>query len=222
MCGRFAQHGQLDLFMQEIDPGRQANSALQDVQPTWNLAPSQEAWTIVEQHKQFSPMRMNWGFKPAWAKQEHKASINARVETAASKPYFRDAWRKGRCIVPADCFYEWQVQPDGSKQPMCIMLASGRPMLFGGLYATSGKEAPDAFAVVSTEAKGKLAEVHSRMPLILAPDDARSWLDPSAAPEQFDYAAAVRPSEDLVWHAVSKRVNDPKSNDAGLMQDVAA
>ena len=215
MCGRFTQHSDISLYMREIDSDWQLGQELESADPTWNLAPSQEAWVIVRRDGRLAPVRMNWGLRPAWAKPSMSTQINARVETAAEKPYFREAWRNRRCVVPADGYYEWQEFAGGdSKQPMYISLANERPMLLAGLYV------PGGFAVITQEAVGDMAEIHSRAPVVLPSERVSEWMGAKSA----DAARSVLASEyrlEVSCYPVSDRVNDRKNNEPKLVLPTA-
>ncbi|MDW8444830.1 MAG: SOS response-associated peptidase [Acetobacteraceae bacterium] len=145
--------------------------------------------------------------------------INARAETLAAKPAFRDAYRKRRCLVPIDAFYEWYAPPGArAKQPYAVALASGEPMALAGLW--EGWRAPDGtilrtFTVVTTDANPRLALLHDRMPVVVAPEDWPLWL----GEEEGDPARVLKPfpAEAFAVWPVSTRVNGVKANDASLL-----
>ena len=221
MCGRFTQFHPIEDFMEELEPDWDSVYASEEVPPSWNVAPSVKAWTAVSENNALAPKRMAWGFQPAWARDDMPKPINARVETASKKPYFKDAWRSSRCIVPIDSYYEWKDLSDGGKQPMCIYLADGSPMLLAGLHAQGRDEDPRCFAIVTTKASGKIAEVHHRKPLILQPDQARDWLAPDASKDDILRAATDSDQRELKWHPVSTEVNNPRNNGEILIREMS-
>ncbi len=169
-------------------------------------------------------VQARWGLVPFWAKDAAIGAkmINARAEGIAEKPAFRAAFRARRCLVPADGFFEWRATPRG-KRPYWVGLKGGMShepptFAFAGLWERWTK-APDgapleSCVIVTTEANALLRPVHDRMPVILAPADYESWLDP-AAPLQ-DALALLRPypAEAMMLHPVSTRVNSVRFDDA--------
>ena len=157
-----------------------AQMAIEDYHPRYNAAPSQELPVILHP----APDRIvagKWGFRPHWAKTkpEIKPQMNARSETAAEKPMFRGAFKTHRCLVIADGFYEWQ-RTGGPKVPYRITLTDGQPFAMAGLWsemATPDGDSLITFAVLTTDANERMAEIHTRMPVILALADQEKWLD---------------------------------------------
>jgi putative SOS response-associated peptidase YedK len=128
--------------------------------------------------------KLHWGLVPFWAKDISIGIklINARAETIASKPSFRNAFKKRRCLIPADGFYEWK-GPKGQKQPMLITLPESKPFAFAGLWETWNKKDDQdtiykSCTIITTEASDSVREIHHRMPAILKPEMYESWLDP--------------------------------------------
>ena len=184
-------------------------------EPRWNIAPTQLGPVVVEGPKgvrRIQPMR--WGLVPSWADDPAIGTrmINARSETAASKPSFRSAMRARRCLVPADGFYEWQLV-DGAKQPSLIRRGDRRPFAFAGLWEswTRGDRSLETFTILTTEPNEVLRPIHDRMPVIVAPADFAAWLDPDAR-DAAVVAPLLRPCDPAGWEAVpvSRYVNDPR------------
>ena len=127
-----------------------------------------------------------WGLVPHWATSPSVAArhINARAETLAISPTFRDALRRRRCIVPADAFFEW-TGTGRARQPHLIRRADRRPLAFAGLWATwrgsADGEPLRTFTIITTRANEAIAPLHNRMPVVLGPDDWATWLDPEVA-----------------------------------------
>lgn len=200
-------------------------------EPTWNMAPSQLG-PVVRLHPGTGARHLDllrWGLLPHWARgdpRKIRQPINARAETVATLPTFRDAFARRRCIVPIDGFYEWQVLPDG-KQPYAVARADGAVMALAGLW--EGWRGPDGetirtYAVVTTTAVDALGHLHERMPVVLEAADWAAWLgepgDGLAEP-----ASLLRPSAaELRTWPVSSRVNNVRNNGPDLMMaaDVAA
>ena len=220
MCGRYVANRSVD----EVRRIFGAVNPPPNFAPTWNLAPSQSA-PVLRVHPGDGSRHLDllsWGLVPHWAtdpKTERKP-INARSETAARLPLFRDAMARRRCIVPIDAFYEWQATETG-KQPHAIARADGAPMALAGLW--EGWRGPDgtvlrSFAILTTTACKPLAHLHERMPVMLEPPDWPLWLGEAAG----DHLALLRPSAAplRVWR-VSTKVNNVRNNGPDLLEEVA-
>ncbi|GGG28096.1 DUF159 family protein [Caldovatus sediminis] len=222
MCGRYF----LPRGPAAIAAHFETVSPLPNFPATWNLAPTQDG-LVVRRHPESGARHLDalrWGLVPRWAKDASVGArmINARAESLAERPAFRDAFRKRRCLVPADGFYEWPAGGAAPKQPYAIALASGEPMALAGLW--EGWRAPDgailrSFAIVTTEANAKLAALHPRMPAILPREAWPLWLGEDASEDEAALRALLRPCPEA-WLAawpVSTRVNRVAENDAGLL-----
>jgi putative SOS response-associated peptidase YedK len=171
---------------------------------------------------------LHWGTLPPWARDRgdaRGAQINARSETAATKPMFRDALRRRRCLIPADGFYEWQRAADGSgaKQPWFVGLTGGRPFAFAGIWQRTrepgGGGTFDSCAILTTDANELVRPIHHRMPVILRPEHHALWLDSELQdPDRIAALLAPVPQADMVAHTVGLRVNDPRCDDPGLRE----
>lgn len=194
--------------------------------PRFNVAPTQPVPVVRADEagrRHFALVR--WGLVPAWAKEVGaKPLINARAETVAEKPSFRSAFRRRRCLVPADGFYEWQAQAKGPKQPYFIRRRDGAPMAFAGIWehwqTPEGSEL-ESCAIVTTVANATLEPIHHRMPVILGEAAWDVWLDPDEARAP-DAQAVLGPAPDDLLEAVpvSTRVNAVSNDDAGLIEPV--
>ena len=146
-----------------------------------NIAPTALAWVLrPDAEGALRAARLRWGLVPAWSETSSTkfSAFNARVESVAEKPVFRGAFRTRRCLVPASGWYEWREEA-GRKIPFLFEPAAGGALLFAGLWERwqRGDEAVESFTVLTTEARGQVAEVHDRMPVLVAHEDARQWLD---------------------------------------------
>lgn len=146
-----------------------------------NIAPTAMAWVLrPDAEGALRAARLRWGLVPAWSETSSTkfSAFNARVESVAEKPVFRGAFRTRRCLVPASGWYEWREEA-GRKIPFLFEPAAGGALLFAGLWERwqRGDEAVESFTVLTTEARGQVAEVHDRMPVLVAHEDARQWLD---------------------------------------------
>lgn len=178
MCGRFDLHIQKE-FLEKIFGA----SILQDIQPHYNIAPSQQVaviHTIPEGNRQIAFLK--WGLIPSWAKDPSIGSrmINARSETVDVKPAFRNSLRHRRCIIPANGFYEWQ-EVGGKKKPLYVKMKDGSPMLFAGLWdhwkSPEGSEI-ESCTILTTNSNELIKPLHDGMPVILDKQDVDLWLGP--------------------------------------------
>jgi putative SOS response-associated peptidase YedK len=216
MCGRFrlgkGREALKKFFVCEGDAGWD---------PRYNVAPGQNVATIRQDPTQ--PVRrlalMRWGLIPSWAKEESIGykMINARSETAADKPAFRDALKSRRCLIPADGFYEWK-KLEKSKQPFCFTLADNDMFAFAGIWErwkSPAGQTLETCSILTTSANDLVREVHDRMPVILSPDAYDLWLDPGFSLSQ-GIKELLQPfsSKDMKKQPVSTRVNSVKIDDA--------
>jgi len=189
------------------------------VRPRYNIAPTQEVAMVVQDAtgtRVWTSAR--WGLIPSWAKDPSIGArmINARAETAASKPAFRAAMTRRRCLIPADGFYEWQTIA-GGKQPYYFTLPDHHPFAFAGLWERW--QADPAHPLVSctiltTEPNDAVARFHNRMPVILPETDYAEWLGASRLPEhRFAHMLTGSPAQALTATPVSTRVNNPRNDD---------
>ena len=220
MCGRYLLRAPLDELQQAFGFPERPNLA-----PRYNIAPTQPV-PIVRlradgRGRELALVR--WGLVPPWAKDAAIGSrmINARAEGITEKPAFRGAFRKRRCLVPADGFYEWRKVAGGGKRPVLIRRRDGAPFAFAGLWERwRGPEGPlDTCTIVTTDANALLAPIHDRMPVILDPADHERWLDPSRPGAE----ELLRPCPDDRLEAVpvSTRVNSPRNDDPSLLEPEA-
>ncbi len=219
MCGRYAAFLPADALAALF----QLAGPVPNWAPTWNMAPSRSA-PVVRVHPDSRERRLDllrWGLVPHWIKdlKETRQPINARGETIAVTPMFRDAFVRRRCLVPADAFYEWQTA-DGGKLPWAIARQDGAPIVFGGLW--EGWRGPDgtvirSFTIVTTSACLALRPLHERMPLVLEARDWPLWLGETDG----DVSALSRPSDTgfRVWR-VGTAVNNVRNDAPALLEPV--
>jgi putative SOS response-associated peptidase YedK len=211
MCGRYVFLSPLEAIQAMFKFDQMTNLG-----PNYNVAPTHEM-PIVRRKKGDRRNELaiaRWGLIPHWAKDERIAysTINARSETAAAKPTFRDAFKRRRCLIPADGFYEWK--RDGKeKQPHLIRLKSKEPFAFAGLWATW--QDVTSYTIMTTEPNDFMADIHNRMPVILGTDDHDRWLDLDADPAE---VLQPCPSDWLAAYPVDKRVGNVRNNDASLVE----
>ena len=197
-----------------------------NLRPNYNTAPGQDIVVVLMQPYGRDLQLMRWGLIPSWAKDPAVGfrMINARSETAAEKPSFRSAFRRRRCLIPADGFYEWQKTTAGSKQPYLISCTDQPVMAFAGLWETwddPGGDELNSTTILTTAANPFMAQVHDRMPVILAdrPAEAR-WLDPDSDPRSLDELLVAYPAQRMQMHPVSTDVNSARNNHPGLLEEI--
>ncbi|MXV79696.1 MAG: SOS response-associated peptidase [Chloroflexi bacterium] len=177
MCGRYS----LTADPEELARRFEFAGDWTVLKPRYNVAPTQQVLAVVGGAERRGGL-MRWGLIPHWAKQRKSGRplINARAETVAERPAFRAAFRRRRCLILADGFYEWQ-PTGGVKRPMRIVLDSEEPFAFAGLWSVwidpEGQRISSC-AIITTKANDLLRPIHDRMPVILARDDEEFWLDP--------------------------------------------
>ncbi|MFN2517626.1 MAG: SOS response-associated peptidase [Jatrophihabitantaceae bacterium] len=237
MCGRYVSVRSDDDVLAEFDAVYAAGS---DPLPAdYNVAPTKPVRVIVNRPLRDAdgkpaaqPTRqlrvVSWGLVPSWAKDRSTAAklINARAESVASKPAFRRAYAKRRCLVPADGWYEWQMRDTAEgpgKQPMYMTPTDGHGLGFAGLYEFWGVpgQTLTSCAIITARARGALAEIHDRMPLVLPSRAWARWLDPAEA----DPAELLLPwdeveGEHLELRPVATTVNSVENNGVALIARV--
>ena len=177
--------------------------------PRFNIAPSQLI-AVIREPKQLT--LLHWGLKSG-----ERTAINVRAETVARAPMYRDAFRHRRCLVIVDGFYEWQ-RRGKAKQPFLVRHKDGVAFALAGIWehAGAGGEASDACAIITGPAKAVVAELHDRMPIVIAPQHYARWLDPKERPTELLSSDASQ----LVAHPVSSLVNSTKNDDPRLLDPV--
>ncbi len=186
--------------------------------PRYNIAPSQPIAVIANNGKNTIEF-FRWGLIPSWAKDPAIGNrmINARSETLADKPSFRTAFKRRRCLILADGFYEWRKEPGSkAKTSMYIRLKSGEPFSFAGLW--EAWRAPDdktilSCAIITTTPNSLMEKIHDRMPVILKPDTYTRWLDPAEqAPDKLSRFLKPYPASSMTAYPVSTWVNKPEND----------
>lgn len=223
MCGRFTlTDPDQDLAVQFNLP------QIPDMPPRYNIAPTQPVAAVRLAHN--SDVRelamLHWGLIPSWAKDPKMGSrmINARSETVAEKPSFRAAFRRRRCLIAADGFYEWQ-KVNGAKQPFFIRLREGQPFAFAGLWEYwkgSDDLVIQSCTLLTTQPNELMRPLHNRMPVILSPKDYDLWLDPKVQQaEQLQPLLRAHPAEEMEAFPVSRFVNRPANDDPACIEPLA-
>ncbi len=190
----------------------------------WNIVPDSPIVVVrAGREGEREAALIRWGLLGPWMKEANAPGrqINARSETAAEKPMFRDAFRRGRCLVPADGFYEWQKQATGPNRPFFIGRRDGAPAAFAGLWRAGrlgDGTVLETCAILTTEAQPELRAIHGRMPVMLDPARWDAWLDPALQDSSLARELLEPlPEAAVALREVSRRVNNPRNDDAGLV-----
>lgn len=216
MCGRFT----LFTSLKELTDRFGLDSFPVNLSPSYNIAPTQPVLTVRSMpgsSRQVQADFMRWGLIPAWAKDASLGArmINARSETASVKPSFQSAFRKRRCLILADGFYEWKKTPAG-KQPTRIQMKGGSPFAFAGLWESWNNpegRTVHSCSILTMAANSFMKKIHDRMPLILQKDNESKWLDSSKNdPEEIKEMIEELPNDCFESWNVSKLVNTPTNN----------
>lgn len=238
MCGRIVQTSTPDAiaawFGAELDATLREDSHA----PRWNLAPTSDAVVVVPTDGRPRVQLALWGIEPRWGRESapSRRLFNARAETVDRLPSFREAFRRGRMIVPADAFYEWEnpehlaalgepVPPKKApKQPWAFLPSGDRPFALAGIgeiVPGEGGEALLAFSLITTEANAVVGRIHDRMPVMLMDDDARAaWMDASTPPEALRALLGPAPDAALVARRVSRAVSNARNEGPGLLDEI--
>lgn len=225
MCGRIVNRMQPGYLREKFDEAKAAEILEEPgLLPRFNLAPTEflpgirldeqgdETWEVFR-----------WGLIPRWAKPDRipDKTFNARSETVAEKPTFRDAWKKRRCILPVSGYYEWTGEP-GNKQPFYFHRADNTPLILAGLWETwkHGDNVVDSCTVITKASAGNLTDYHHRMPVFLDREDVGTWLQGTESAAQ----ALIEHSETggIAIFPVSREVNNSRNDYASLIEPIAS
>jgi putative SOS response-associated peptidase YedK len=222
MCGRVVQVSDT-IRLSIVDGLGVRDSRLSNYPRRWNGAPSQELLVIRENHKtgERSLDLLTWGLIPYWCTDPKggRKPINAKSETVATLPTFKDACRRRRCILPVDAFYEWKASK-GGKQPYAIAMKDRSPFGIAGIW--ENWKNPDGewvrtFAILTTPANELIGAIHDRMPAVLAPAAYDRWLGTESDPRD---VLQPFPSELMAIWPISTRVNSPSNDDEQLLEEI--
>jgi len=221
MCGRYANF----LTEQELVDAFAIATIADDARllpPNWNLGPMQQGLIVRQGPDGRVAEAAKFGLVPTWAKDPAVGAraFNARVETIAEKPTFKNAFLKRRCIVPANGYFEWK--KDGAeKTAHFIHAADGSPLAFAGLVGVWRPAESEpwlvSFSIVTTASRDLMETIHDRQPAMLDTDYVEVWLDPQSHPDDL-FAAVAAPTPELTWHVVDKRVGNVRNNDPELVE----
>lgn len=228
MCGRFAQYRIAWEYLAPIGLDVPLRSGVNPEPIGRYNVPPRSSVALIHQDDdglRFEPVP--WGYAPWWIQGKRQPAINARVETAATSKFFRDIWSTGRCIVPADGWYEWVADPNDpkTKQPFYIRRKDRQPMYFatigqfercGGLETRAG----DGFVVITADSDAGMLDIHDRRPVVLSAECTAHWLDPELPPKEAEEIARehAEPVEAFEWYPVRREVGNVRNEGAQLIE----
>ena len=220
MCGRYTL-SESPAEIAKVFSGSLHLSGLHEIlhsnswRPRYNIAPTQRSLVATESDKDARISAMRWGLIPHWAKDEKISSklINARAETVADKPSFRDAFSKRRCLVFADGYYEWTTQ-DGVKRPIYIKPTASKIIAFAGIWATwrtPEDKALQSYSIITTNANSDLEKIHHRMPVVVPLEQSMAWISSRTPKEEILQLLQPSANGTFTYHFVSNYVNSPRN-----------
>ena len=219
MCGRFAQFSPSSRYAELCGWA----GATPDHSPRYNVAPTQQVLAIRRARRDRMVLEsLRWGLIPSWSRGPDRrySMINARAETVQEKPAYRSAFRKRRCLIPADGFFEWKPTDQG-KTPYFIRMRDQAPFAMAGVWeqwSDSEERAVESCSIIVTDANPLMAGIHDRMPVILPSAAFGTWLDPLIQdPARLLPLLKPYPSSAMEAVPVSRRVNNPRNDDAQLL-----
>lgn len=224
MCGRdsaFYTWAEVHAFSQPLA----FTAPAEDPPPRYNRAPSQPGWVLrAAADGAAEAVEMRWGLLPFWSRdgKPSYSTINARVESAAQKPAFREPWKRRRCLVPSSGYYEWKPLAGGRKQAYFIHAADGPLLMFAGLWDRwQGAEGEPrlSYSVLTRAAEGAVTAVHDRMPVCLPPECLRDWLQ--APVERLAELVQALPTPELAFHPVAAAVGNVRNQGPSLIEPLA-
>lgn len=216
MCGRYTLATPGEDLVEAFDVG----ALTFDWFARYNIAPGQQAPVVAEDRHGRRMGLLTWGLVPGWMDEPRSGIVNARAESVATKPSFREAFARRRCLVPADGFYEWKREGD-AKVPWWFHAPRGGVVAFAGLWESwsrPGAEPRHTFTIITTDASADVAHVHDRMPVVVAGPDRDAWLDRASSPDRLAEILHPPPEGTLAGHPVSKRVNRTSEDDPSLVE----
>ena len=218
MCGRFSNRSSAEKIKKEFKV-----EAVPSIETRYNIAPTQKILGISQESNERAAVLFKWGLVPSWAKDASMGPrlINARSETVTEKPAFRDSFKRRRCIIPADGYYEWQ-KTGGRKQPYYFIMRDEHPFGVAGLWdrwKSPEGEVIETCTILTTEANEMAGEIHDRMPVILHLDDYSLWLDHDTRKlEMVEDLLRPYPADEMASYPVSTLINSPRSQGERLIE----
>ena len=226
MCGRFITTGTWEEYRRYMNILPAEVSERNGPEPNYNVAPTSVLDIVVHTRDGIAIEPVSWGLIPHWAKDDRvRPMINARGETVLDKPFFRTAFEHGRCLIPANGYYEWKTQ-DKVKQPYLIYLPGEppafEPFAFAGIMSRNKTLDTTSFAIVTLAADPSVAHLHSRMPVVLRPDVLAPWMNPGTGKaEALDLLQENR-GADFVYHPVTRAVGNVNTKGPDNIAEVKA
>ena len=223
MCGRYVRRSDKQRIAEHFHV---YGPSVPDFGPSWNVAPQtfQPVVRLNRDTREREIVMMRWGLIPYWAKdpQIGMSTINAKAETVATAPSFREAFKRRRCLVPADAFLEWQKIDAKTKKPFAIALKSGEPYGFAGLWERWHDKAAGAelltFSVITTDPNAVVEPLHNRMPVILPERDYSRWLDVDSSQLPMDLLRPYEADQMTAWE-VDKRIGNVRNDSPELLEE---
>jgi putative SOS response-associated peptidase YedK len=225
MCGRFTQQRPASELAEIFG----AEPLADELGARFNVAPTDDAYVVVQRGERRALTAYRWGLVPHWSDDLKAAArmINARAETLTSSPAFRDAFDRRRCVVPVDSFYEWK-REGTVRQPYRVVRSDGRPMALAGLWAgwhdPETEQVRRTFTIVTTTPNTAVADLHDRMPVILADGSWERWLGGESRADPSELLAMLQPTDDVALriYAVERFVNDVRRDGPELIEPMLA
>ena len=220
MCGRFTLRTPKERIKREFQLEEEP-----PIEARYNIAPTQNILAVREREDGREGVLLKWGLIPSWAKDDSMSArlINARSETISERPAFRESFKRSRCIIPADGFYEWKREGKG-KQPFFFRMRDERVFGFAGLWdrwRDEGGKVIESCTILTTEANEVLRIVHDRMPVILHPETYDVWLDGDVrAVESLKGLLGPYPASEMTSYPVSAQVNSPRNQGEDLIRQM--
>ena len=218
MCGRYALAAPADELIEAFDIG----ALTFDYFARFNIAPGQDVLVVAEDRNGRRAGLLNWGLVPSWSDGSHRPMINARAESVSTKPSFREAFDRRRCLVPASGFYEWQKPEGGGPKRPHWFSPSGRGVVsFGAIWETwrrPGLSPKHTLAILTTDANEDVTGIHHRMPVVVTPERRERWLARDVRGADVEAMLRPAPAGTFERWEVSPRVNRVGEDDAGLIE----
>ena len=213
MCGRITLRRPERVRLEGLD-----TRPLFETLPRYNIAPTQSLWTITETNEERRISSFKWGLIPSWSKNS-SGFTNARAETLATKPSFKEAFLRRRCLIPADGFYEWE-KLGKAKQPHYFQMKDAAPFVFAGIWDKWRLDGTsiETCAIVTTTANKLLATIHDRMPVILQNETIDDWLRSNTKLSDLRELLSPFPDSEMVGFPVSPEVNGFEADHPGLVE----
>ncbi|MBK3797552.1 hypothetical protein CXF92_18460 [Pseudomonas sp. Choline-3u-10] len=231
MCGRITQYRHAVEYLDALQVDLTLQSGI-NPEPIgrYNVPPQSKVQLLHQDDDGLRMEPVKWGYAPFWAQGKRPPAINARVETAATSKFFRDVWKTGRAIVPADGWYEWKKDEANPKikQPYLIKLKTGEPCFLGaiGQFQRGGMAESrdgDGFVIITAGSGAGLLDIHDRRPLVLSSGCAANWLDPELSPDEAEEIAREHclAVDEFDWYPVPSAVGNVRNDGAHLIERIS-